>query len=287
MATTFLLGAFIFLLKLKASEFKCKRFWTLYVLCIGLGPLCFSRGIVTGLVVSLAGFFPLFKISKVNRILVIVLSCLPCLIVGGVIFKFSSGNHHHFIDKLPEIIAFSSNFFALNPFLRLFDFWSHNLTFIFLGFLVKIFLYWFAFAKGTENQKLIVLLIVLFDVFNALIVGLGRFHTGLEASVSSRYQYQPMLSVAISLAILLQNMLFEFYSSRWQLQAVGFVLTIFLGLFLLMEWKSDLRGFTRTRGEDNRYIILHDNSPPQFGVAGIPFLKTKTARKLVKKYGLH
>jgi hypothetical protein len=126
-----------------------------------------------------------------------------------------------------------------------------------------------------------------FDLGNAVLLGVGRYHTGILTAVSSRYQYASLAAVLPAAALALDQLRLGLRiptGLRRPLLATG---GLALAGGLIVCWPIEVDHFTRWRGIDSRRILFEDPNPDPHGVPGIPFMPMDRAKELIAKYHLH
>jgi hypothetical protein len=126
------------------------------------------------------------------------------------------------------------------------------------------------------------------DAVYAALLGIGRYHTGIETSVSSRYQYSSLISALPFFGWALETLLARL-PSRAGVRAALSTLLIAGALWSAARgWPTVARGWADGRGRNTRHTLFADPNPPAIGaIPGIPFLPTERARELVVLYHLH
>ncbi|MDD3179128.1 MAG: hypothetical protein PHQ04_02125 [Opitutaceae bacterium] len=126
-----------------------------------------------------------------------------------------------------------------------------------------------------------------FDLGNSVLLGIGRYHTGLETTISSRYQYSSLLST-LPLAGFWITRQFERLPARWFLPRIAAASLLLATTWIVTRgWTQELRPFAFARGTESRRILLHESNPGPNAVPGIDFLPTERARQLIRQYNLH
>jgi len=295
MATTFFLWSIYLYLEILSQSSRAGFVaWTVYPIMVLFSALSFSRGILTGLILAFISILPpATRIEKwSSRLSLALVSAAPSFLVALVIYMNASGNHRHIGENFAELArlgsAFAVHFFTLNPLLRMVGGDTVSLPMVLLLGLVKVLLFLYGLLKASERMRPFFWALVVFDVSNAVLMGLGRYHTGLSASISSRYQYQPLLCLAPILGLWVENTARAIFGAwRWYLTiAVGAMVA--LVAVLLWPWPSVMQSWSGWRGSEPRYRLLEDPTPPAVGtVPGIPHFPTDRAKELINKYGLH
>lgn len=292
LATTFLL----FALELQEREMKSNRGtsgWTLgsLVSLSAASALCFSRGVLTGAMLAAASLWPDTRPESLpfsRRCLHAAYYLLPAVITAALILFFAGGNQHHLRGHGEAISVYGLWYFLLNPLHRLLEFDSWGIRTVWLIGAIKVALIVWALAISRDRQRLLLLLLLAFDLGNSLLLGIGRYHTGVETTISSRYQYSSLLCVLPFMGLAFASLLGRI-PSRFQLRilATGALLLI-IAWVVSRNWPEEIRGFAFGRGTETRRILTSDPHPPAMGaVPGIPFLSTARAKELIHIYNLH
>jgi hypothetical protein len=252
--------------------------------------LCFSRGVLAGVVLALACVWPLRSGGRVPwRWPLGTAACAlaPAVLTAMLIAVFAQGNHHDLPGHVLEAATYGLWYFSLNPSFRLLgiDSWGWH-TVVLLGLLKLALIIWtLSFSRG--GQRRVLLMFVVYDLGNAALLGLGRYHTGVETAISSRYQYASLLGimplVGFALARLIEGLP---WAVRWRrLTAAAAVIALVVAT--TRGWSPELESFVLPRGVDSRRVLLAERHPGEFAVPGIPFMSTEEARGLIAKYDLH
>jgi hypothetical protein len=293
LATAFLLGALLWLEMNAAAP----RIWTMklhgiLLLLITASACSFSRGVLTGGVVALALLLPLLAESKPvvswPRVWPALLCAAPAALVMLAIGFFAHGNHEQMAGHGGEMLAYGLYFFLLNPFQALLDInpWGPAAV-LWLGAL-KCALIFFVLRRTSGRKRALLLVLLAYDLGNAVLLGIGRYHTGLETAVSSRYCYSSLLATLPFAAAAI-----EFLLQRRPLPAVVHHMTIaviLLGLIAhsLRGWPAPLNEFCNWRGSGLRQLFS-DESAARTGakVPALEFMPVSRAKELIRAYNLH
>jgi len=265
------------------------------VLCIAASALCYSRGVLSGVVLATMCFVPLTgrpTISFTRRATVAVAYLLPSIAVTAVIMRVATGNQQAVLagqtDKFAQMLLFGLWYFCLNPFYYLLKItsWGPSITWM-LG-AAKIALIVATLWKSRGRERWLLTLLLLFDLGNAALLGLGRYHTGLRASVSSRYQYCALLATIPFVGFWLEWLLLrapaQFHFRSFVAAAVAAV----LAFTMLRGWRPALEPFVYGRGTEPRAVLLSSQPlPANYQTPGIPGLPPDIARGLIARYHLH
>ena len=149
-----------------------------------------------------------------------------------------------------------------------------------------------ALVRTRDKMRRLLILFLLLDLGTACLLGLGRFHTGLPASVSSRYHY----------AALLCTLPFAALAAEWGVgiligkhglrrAAVSLAMVAAFGWWVARDWPIELSSYPVDRGDETRAAISRapaTGSLPEVGaIPGIPFMETRRAREIAAHFNLH
>lgn len=251
----------------------------------------FSRGVLTGAVLSLGLLLPALLLrdwgAAVKRLPGAVLCFLPALAVAGVITLYSSGNHQQLGGHWGEVLQFGASYFLLNPGHVLLGGTSlHPAMLLALaGAKIGVIAAALYFSRGRVSQLL--LLLLAYDLASAVLVGVGRYHTGFLASLSSRYQYSSLLATLPFAALLIAIAMERLPLPRHR----AWVTTVLVGLltgYCLWGWPAALAGFTGWRGTGMRQLMSAPaTSDPAVHVPALDFMHIERAKALQRAYHLH
>jgi hypothetical protein len=254
-----------------------------------LSALTFARGVLTG--AALAGVVLFGTMSQSLswrwRGRIIAACLVPALAVVVAILVMSSGNHQAMGGHAREMAAFAFAYWAAAPLQRLLELgeWAVQPV-IALGFL-KLGLVVWAFRRFGGKQRDLLLLFLLLDLGNAVLLGIGRHHTGLPASNSERYQYAALLCTLPYLALALEAWLAVVPVPKVR-RLVAASVVLFFTWRAARPWPHVMEPYAAGRGDATRQVLLRDAQPPAEGaVPGIPFLRTERAKELIARYRLH
>jgi hypothetical protein len=250
--------------------------------------LSFSRGVLTGPLVVLGSLFPEANRAPAaaGRRLAFRAGCLlSAAVVALLIDLLARGNHHHMAGHLGQAAAFGAWYYGLNPAHDLFSVESMGWrTVVILG-LGKVALIAWALARSRGRPRMLFALLVAFDLGNAALLGIGRFHTGFAATVSSRYQYASLIGI-LPLAGYWLEAQWDRMPVSPTLRRAAAMAALGVGMGLMVRnWSGVLDSFTVWRGTDSRQALLAASGPGP--VPGIPTMTRERARELIAKYHLH
>jgi len=211
----------------------------------------------------------------------------PGVVAIAVIMTFANGNHQHLRGHVGESAVFGLWYFGQNPFFQLLglDSWGPKTLMALTALKIVVVVWGFQSAHGA--QRMLLGLLLVFELGNAVILGVGRYHTGLGATVISRYQYCSQIATlpfaGLCLANCLKNVSPRFHARSF----VTAMVPIVVACLALCQWPEDLRPFVAFHGTDNRRVMLREPNPGPFAIPGIDFMPTSRGRELIKKYNLH
>ena len=252
---------------------------------------CFSRGVLTGAILALALLLPLLGSLDLKAWLARLpgagLCLLPAVAVALVIGLDASGNHRQMGGHWGEALEFAGSFFLLNPFYSLTGAAPLPAVVLVLAG-AKVGIIGFALTVSRGRTRDLLLLLLAYDLGNAVLVGIGRYHTGFLASLSSRYQYGSLISSLPALGVLVAWLMDRVLRPVRLRQAGLAGLLILLVWSGLRGWPAELAGFTGWRGTDlRRQLAAPETSDPHATVPTLDFMHIERAKALVRTYGLH
>lgn len=289
LATGFLLLALLGRLAGDGFGERLDRAWlpALFGLC---SALCFSRGVLTGLLIGLSFLVPFGdeRQSFSRRLLMFQACVLPSLLVVVVMIFLSSGTPGGGAP-LPEALRFALLYVGQNPLHRLFGVDSTGVITALVLLLLKLVLCVYALRWcGLGRRGWLVLFLLLLDLGNGALLGLGRWQGGPAASVSSRYQYMSLLCflpvLGLCLEALLERHLHRLGRFGAWLPGAGVAV---LGWTLMTSWAEPMRLWAVMHGTETRLILLQgDRTKQREGMPGVSFVSPGRARELEKEFGL-
>jgi hypothetical protein len=253
--------------------------------------LSFSRGVLTGILAAGALLLPGGNAApgRRSRRLILAGACIaPSLAVAFLIaVMVPAGNQGHMAGHWGEAAVFAAWYYCLNPAYHLLgvESWGPR-TAVLLGIL-KVALVAWSLARSTGPTRKLFLVLLAFDLGNAALLGIGRYHTGLPATVSSRYQYAALIAVLPAAGFLFSRLWDRVPGPGALRRAVLGTLVAAAAWGLCSQWLGDLGGFTTWRGTESRRILITDPNPDPHAVPGFPGFPTQRAKYLIAKYNLH
>ena len=251
--------------------------------------LAFARGVLTGGTLAAISLLPLAAAPRpwIERCRLAAACLLPAVAVAVTIFLVAPGNHHSLGSHGWEMTQFGFCYWAAAPLHRLLgsETWHWPIV-ITLG-AGKLALLITVFRGATGRQRSLLSLLLALDLGNALLLGVGRYHTGLPAANSERYYYTALLCTLPFLGLAFAAWLRALPTPRLRLLFAA-ALTLALAALAARNWPQATEAFAAGRGRNTREVLLRQPSPPaENAVPGIPFLTTKRAKELIAVYHLH
>lgn len=290
LATTFLLLGLATWQRASATGLTW-RTHLLLALLAAASACSFSRGVLTGPVLALAVMTSVLGSKNVRDWLTAlpgaVFCGLPALLVALVISHSSSGNHQHMSGHWGAAIEFGLGYFLFNPAHVLLGEPSfHPIALVALA-AAKIALLFAGLWLARGSVRTLLLLLLAYDLGNAVLLGIGRYHTGFFASMSSRYQYSALLATLPFFAVVLDALFLPLPVRRFH-AALTAVVVAGLILFCLRGWPSALADFTGWRGTDmRRLMVAPPTNAPDAKVPTLDFMHIERAKALQRAYHLH
>ncbi len=291
-----ILAASFFLLALLWHEGNDRRTGALrrhgpVVLFAALSACCFSRGVLTGAVLAAGAVLPLLlggdRRDLPKRLGLAGLYVLPSAAVAMVILFYSGGNHQHLAGHLGQVLQFAGGFFLLNPAMLLLDLgWTTGG--LWLASLLKIAVLAAGFRLAPARLRALLWLLLAFDLGNAVLLGIGRYHTGIMTCISSRYCYSSLIAVLPFLGVIADRALEAATARRaWHHWAAAALLVVLAGA-CLRTWPAELAGFVGWRGTDARRQMAQ---PAVRGsketMPALDFMHVERGKALTRAYHLH
>ena len=251
----------------------------------------FSRGVLTGAVLALAILLPAAGASAGllrSRLKLAALLLLPSLAVTLVILLFARGNQQHPGGHILEMACYAAGYFLLNPGYLLLGLTTWEPAPLLVLAAAKLALIYWGLHHTTGRQRVLLLLLLAYDLGNAALLGLGRYHTGFETTISSRYNYSSLLATLPFAALWLEHWLTRLVTPSGVRRAVAVAALAGMVWFGLQDWPRELASFTGWRGTDQRRLMA-DPSAARAGatVPALDYLRTDRAMELIHRYNLH
>lgn len=258
-------------------------------LCSAASALCFSRGVLTGLTLAAWVFMTRAHFSNRKQQWAVALAAVaPAVWVAGWIFSHSTGNHHRLGEAAGPMLDFALHYYAQAPLRTL---WSNDTPgriAILLLAGAKTAVVAIAFYCAPQRLRSVLAVLWLFEAGNALLLGLGRYHTGLDASGSSRYQYGA-LAVFLPACAVIFGQILGWISQRWKLRPLlGSAAVLTAAWMAQSPWTGLMTDWSEWRGGNLRRILFQTppaEAPDRF--THLPWMSNERARELARKYRLH
>jgi hypothetical protein len=268
LALLFFLAAFHLLLLIPAGALGVAG----YTLCLLASALSSTRGIVCGL--ALALFVLLMAADWKPKIRLGMASVIPAVLVILAMIPFLA--RHVGGWSLQESLQYGVYYFLLNPLYHLVSIHKETVgigTLFFYGAL-KITALALGWRHAEKSLRPLLLVLMALDLANAVILGFGRHYTGLDTSVSSRYQYVSLFCFGPFAAQL---------AARPKRLAQAAIFLVWIPL-LAYPWRRHAPRWAEWRGAEIRYRLVHDPDGAHFDPSSIT---AGQARELEKIDHLH
>jgi hypothetical protein len=187
------------------------------------------------------------------------------------------------------MLAFGAHCLLLNP---LFQIASWDATRVTLWAVVVFGLFKAAVigsgmsaALKSRDQILFLSTLLLLDVLNCCLLGIGRHNTGIQASISSRYQYISLLCFAPFVGAVMQRAVLTVRPGYIDKMAVTCLLLAWCAL-LTHRWPQEIELWSAWRGTAIRNALNVQQSTFQERFAHA-MLDSSRAAQLQTKYNLH
>jgi hypothetical protein len=253
--------------------------------------LSFARGLLTGPVLSCASLWPNGALSTAplpKRAGFAALYAAPAVAIGVLMAVLApSGNQGHMEGHWGEAAAFGAWYYFLNPAYHLLgvESWGPR-TVVILGML-KVALVAWSLARSRGRMQALLAVLAAFDLGNAVLLGIGRYQTGLLAAVSSRYQYAALVAILPAAGFLFARLLERLPAPGAIRRAAAAAVLALFACCLCRQWGADLDVYSESRGTGTRRILIFQADPGPIAVPGYPGFSTQRAKDLIAKYHLH
>ena len=252
----------------------------------------FARGVLTGGMLALAVVLPdLLELdwrTFLRRVPAAVFCIVPSAVVALAILVIPQGNQHGLASHVPEIARFASTFLFLSPWHQLFGFSeiTPGSVALLAGLKIAMVGGGLVLARGRVRTMLIVLLA--YDIGNALLLGIGRYHTGIQAALGPRYLYSSLIAVLPSAGLLLAHFGPKLVVHVISKRIVATLLLALLSWRLLSGWPDALAPFVAWRGTEMRLLMQAPyTTDPATTVPALGFMHIERAKALQRTYNLH
>lgn len=295
LSVLFFLAAFHILMSmLDKSRFDILHI-LLYAFCVLCSALSFSRGILSGGILAVFFLLTVWGVHKKAPLRIFTVtgaSLLPSIVPVLIIYIFAAGNHQSILaydwNLYIKMAEFGGAYFFLNPLAVLFHLpwgsWQNAYVFI-LFILLKITVFYFGLRLANSEQRRLIIVFLFMDLCNAVLLGLGRYHTGLSAAMSFRYQLISWICFGAPLAIALNHLLNKMFSSKRLLIITAVGLYLLITSYNLYCWRKGLPDWCHSRGVVARSLLAHPEKTE--GMPGISFFNNHEADIIAKQFNLH
>ena len=253
--------------------------------------LSFARGLLTGPVLAWASLWAAATGPTLRPSRWLGFACAyaaPSLVIAMVMASGApGGNQGHMAGHWGQAAMFGACYYGLNPgYLLLgFESWGPR-TALVLGMLKVAVVAW-ALMRSRGVTRALFSMLLAFDLGSAVLLGIGRYQTGLLAAVSSRYQYASLVAVLPAAGFLFARLLERLPVPRAARRLAAVAVLAAAAFALCRQWSADLDVFSASRGTENRRLLVSDPDPGPFAVQGYPGLPTRRAKDLIDRYHLH
>lgn len=251
----------------------------------------FSRGVLTGGIVAAGILLPALVARSWPSLQARWTAALACLIPGVavalVIMSASTGNHQHIEGHGLAMAQFAAAYFLLNPLYS----WvaegpiAAGWLPVFAVIKLAVIIGGLWISRGRIRHALWLLLI--YDLGNAALIGVGRYHTGFLAALSPRYQYSSLLAFLPFGALLVQQGWERVRSPVHRIWAMRATAGL-LASWCLLGWPAELRTFTARRGHELRALMAAPaTNDPSVRVPALEYMHIERAKALQRAFNLH
>ncbi len=290
-STAFLLTWLCLMAALNSSGKYRSCMMGLYLGCIVASPLFQSRGLLTGLALS-----PILllrndwqPVSRPPRALAVTSMALAFALVAAIQVTVVSPYHSFQSLTWPVLVkmaSFSAYYYLLNPLFLFVPFIFKTAGWLpatVLGTIKVVVLIW-GYEHSPKAARPFLSTLLVYDLGYSLILGYGRFQTGMAAACSSRYQYVALFCFAPFLGIAGTRCI-ESLTHRgktrlalsWALLSVGTVL-------MVRQWSAPLESWSGRRGTEIRTALREGEPDALIAVSGTTIGR---ARQLAQVFNLH
>jgi hypothetical protein len=289
-STAFLLAWLCLMAALNSSGKYRACMMGLYLGCIVASPLFQSRGILTGLAISpillaYKGWLPV----KPPRALAIGSMALALALTAAIQATVVTPSHSFQSLTWPvlaKMASFGAYYYLLSPLFLFAPFIFKTVGWLpamVLGTIKALVLIW-AYENSPRAARPFLCTLLIYDLGYSLVLGYGRFHTGMAAACSSRYQYVSLFSFAPFLGIAGARCI-ESLTRRgktrlalsWALLSVGTVL-------MVRQWGAPMESWSDRRGTAIRAALREGEPDALIANSGTTIGR---ARQLAQVFNLH
>jgi hypothetical protein len=264
----------------------------LYVVTLTASALCFSRGIVSGVVLGLYVVLSrssLLLPKEVRRAVLATSFLIPIALCSFVYATGAAAPLKPWHRHIPEVLAFGVHYMTLSPLFHIAPWVAASQTssdvVLFGALKATVLITGLVIARPSGQQRLFLLVLLLLDLLNSCLLGIGRYDTGLPAAVSSRYQYisfvclEPFVAIGMHRAVMRIGVI-----SLQKIAAICILLA--WSTLLANRWHGELQAWVAWRGAPAR-AVFNGTAPPPKGRFAYALLDYNRAAQVKMKYNLH
>lgn len=245
----------------------------------------FAASAMAGFIASDFGSRPSWRSVAVSGAILLTTT----LFSGAMVARFATGNHQNMGGaggNYWPAVEYAFYYWTLNPFHRLLDVAGIGYrTAVLLGSL-KIFIIAIGLRRANPGQLRLLVSLLLFEFASAALLGLGRFHTGIGTTISSRYQYLSVICTFPFAALVLESMIDRIRTNRLR-AGLAVVAVAVAAVLAVRRWPAELSHWASWRGKAHIQALMSDPSPPPTGaIPGIPSMPTDRAVEIMAHFDI-
>lgn len=263
-----------------------------YLACLAASPLCHGRGVASGLALAAFWAWPESASGGSRRLrgMMALLSLVPSALVGAVMFVFGLGGKAWIGTLSPatarRMAEFGLHYWSLSPIYHLAELASAGPVVVGVLGLIKVAILGGALSRSKGRTRGCLVCLLVADLGTAVLLGLGRYWTGVIFAASSRYQYASLISFSPFLGVLVSG------PARLRLRAgrlrdwIGMGLLLVWACWIAWRWVPEMKVWSRARGTDVKTLLQsrRDGAPH---IPGIPGISLDQGRTLMVRFNLH
>lgn len=249
-----------------------------------LAGLCFARGVAVGPAIAAAVLFSSRPLRE--RAATAIAAIIPSLVIGAWIATQSLGKSGAEISLALEPAAkFALMAFAQNPACALAGGGMPSMAGATLLALAKIALFAWAYLAVRRARPWIAALF-LFEILNAVMLGIGRHHTGIETAGSSRYQYASLFTTVPPFALLVGLLLARLREAPRRVVATALAGTLLV--VVLKPWQGPDAGWLAREGSLTRARLAGTAAPGPYPhpLSNVEWIDDSRAIELGREFDL-
>lgn len=256
------------------------------------GAVCFARGVLTGGVFACALLLPLFMtrdwLTWRKRFLPAAVCLLPSFAVAAGIVLFAHGNQRSMDGHWGSAVEFGLTYFLYNPlYLLLGEPTPYTVPYYALAVL-KLLLVGGGLAAARGRTRALLAVLLVYDLGNAVLLGIGRHHTGLYGALGQRYGYSAFISTLPLAGVLFGHTLNRLIRTPSRQVVIVAATCVVLAVFFVRAWTQPLGEFAAWRGVEMRALLAAPyTTDPSATVPALDFMHLERAKALQRAYNLH